>query len=244
MNVYLIHKIVLYVKDVSITRLLLHRKDYRDYVYNNNGIYDDLILNYTNKNYHRNIDIMRSIHRQITKIDNFISLLNMILQDIVANNDKNIVKWLYEETIYPKIGIKRYIINKNADELLLWMFQQKILELNFDDIYFCIKKDNTYMMKFILIELEKRASGSKFNKHEFSLIVDFAINNCKYGSYIIISLLCLSNYKTYKIPDYLINPNTLRRKIGLYVVQWLCKYKRISDTKIKELKIIHPYEIK
>ena len=45
-NVYLIHKIVLYVKDKETIRIILEHGGYREYMNKNEGIYDDIIYRY------------------------------------------------------------------------------------------------------------------------------------------------------------------------------------------------------
>ena len=46
LNVYLLHKIVLYVKDKETIRIILEHEGYREYMRNNDSIYDDIIYRY------------------------------------------------------------------------------------------------------------------------------------------------------------------------------------------------------
>jgi len=111
---YIIHKISLYVKDPKIVKLLYHHDKYRKYIEEHEGIYDDLIWNYSNftyindikriQSYYRQNDKFMSIYHRIMKFryDKNINAITDLLQDAIDEGDYEIFQYLFDKSLEEK----------------------------------------------------------------------------------------------------------------------------------------------
>jgi len=64
MDGYIIQRIALYVKEASIVKLLFYIPEYRNLIKTSNYHYDELVLNYSNKDWNtNNVKLIESFYR-------------------------------------------------------------------------------------------------------------------------------------------------------------------------------------
>jgi len=123
--VQIIHKIVLYVKNAEIAQLLYYNDKYREYIEENESIYDELVLNYTDIEEHHYGDVKRL--KSIWKIIfNDEHKKKYLLDAIILDNDIKCFKWIYDQkelkektTLY---NIINFILDMGNTEMIKYMY--------------------------------------------------------------------------------------------------------------------------
>ena len=93
MDRYIIQRIALYVKEASIVKLMFYISEYRDLINTSDYHYDELVLNYSKKNWHTdNLRMIKSLYR--LKISNYTCYYHM--DSAASNGHLEIIIWLHE----------------------------------------------------------------------------------------------------------------------------------------------------
>lgn len=142
-NVYLMHKIILYVKNRETIRTILEHRDYRKYMNKNESIYDELVYKYIFElNTFKHDKMINSMQRWRIYNDKKIKVIKSMyrMRERVQSYFPYIIVWIYyKPETYMNIGeeIRNGIIKNKMEEMEEWMKQEGMIkrEENINTLY-------------------------------------------------------------------------------------------------------------
>jgi len=131
MDGYIIQKIALYVKEASIVKLLFYIPEYRNLIKTSDYHYDELVLNYSNKDWMtNNLKLIKSFYRFLEQ-----SVVNNRLFDngyskhmnlAAENGNLKLIKWLHNNRTE---GCTKYAMNvaaaKGYLKIIKWLHKNR-----------------------------------------------------------------------------------------------------------------------
>jgi len=177
MDPYVIHKIAIYVKNVKIVKLLYYHDQYREYVNNHDGIYDELVWNYTKFRYHKDIKIIMSLNRQKNKIPKREKrrMIKEIIVESIKEENLEIIQYMEKKAschnrinlsvLYGKLWLLQYFYEK----------KKKLSRIEYESINKMIYRKDIEMIKWLQEKGLNKIQIKENIIHQYELINYYSI---------------------------------------------------------------------